>query len=158
MSFVDLMKNDVWSDHDILARTEAMIASEFPKVEVEVLNRKATAALLGQYTLTPEEQADLVRYEGVCRAAQAAGIEAKADMVLLAKTMEYERALAVVEAAEQAVLDLALLRNPPPSAEPEPEPTPEPEPEPLPEPEPEPAPEPEPTPEPPAEPTPEEAP
>lgn len=93
MSFVNLMANDVWSETDIVTRTEAMIASEFPPAAAAILNRKATGALLGQYALTPGEQAELGRYAAVCDAARAAGTSARADVALLIETLALEAAV-----------------------------------------------------------------
>jgi len=97
MSFVDLMKNDAWSDADIVNRTEAMISSEFPPSAVAILNRKATGALLGQYTMTVEEQMELGRYAQVCEAARLAGNEARANMMLLKEVQALEAARARLE-------------------------------------------------------------
>ena len=116
MSFVDLMGSVVWSEADIVRRTEEMIHAEFP-VEAEVIiNRKATGALLGQYTMAPHEQAELARYAQVCEQARQAGVEARADMALLSAVLALEDAVRVLQredatdeerAAAQAVVDAA---------------------------------------------------
>lgn len=92
MSFVNLMGNDVWSEADIVNRTEAMIRSEFPYAAVAILNRKATGAALGQYTMTDDEQAELARYMQVCEAARQAGNAARADIALLQGALDVEAA------------------------------------------------------------------
>ena len=129
MSFVDLMANDVWSEADIIRRTEAMIRSEFPAEGETILNRKITGAALGQYVLSQAEMIEVGRYKAVAEAAQIEGAAARADMALLAQVLAYEAALrdlanpelpedqraeaqAVVDAAEPTVVDLYELRNP----------------------------------------------
>ncbi len=129
MSFIDLMANDVWSEADIIRRTEAMIRSEFPAEVETILNRKITGAALGQYVLSQAEMIEVGRYKAVAEAAQIEGAAARADMALLAKVLAYEAALrrlaepevpederaelqTVVDAAEPAVIDLYGLRNP----------------------------------------------
>ena len=92
MSFVDLMGHDVWSEVDIVNRTEAMIASEFPPATVAILNRKATGQALGQYALSMEEGMELMRYAQVSEEARLAGAQARADMVLLSEVLPLEKA------------------------------------------------------------------
>ena len=77
MSFINLLVNDVWSEADIVNRTEALISSEFSPNVVAILNRKVTAATIGQYVLTASEQAEVGRYAAVCNAAALAGNEAR---------------------------------------------------------------------------------
>lgn len=83
MSFINMMANDVWTEADIIRRTEAMIRSECsPELEA-VINRKATGAALGAYVLTESDAAEMNRYAAVSAAAKTAGDEARADMALL---------------------------------------------------------------------------
>ncbi len=92
MSFIDLMKNDIWSDADIVNRTEAMISSEFPKASYDILMRKVQGVAFG-YTLTAHEQSELQRYQSVSYHAGAEAAAARADMDLLHRAMRYEEAL-----------------------------------------------------------------
>lgn len=92
MSFVNLMGNDVWSEADIVNRTEAMIRSVFSDQVVAILNRKATGAALGQYTMTDDERAELARYAQACEDAHQAGNAARADMALLQRALDVEAA------------------------------------------------------------------
>jgi hypothetical protein len=153
-SFINLMANDIWTDADITRRTEAMLRTEFSQEAETILNRKVIGMSLGTYTPSPQDQADMARYNETALASQAAGVAARADMALLLATMTYETAIkrlaqplppedatdeakaqdaaervaaqAVVDGASQDVVDLYTLRNPP--APPAPEPAPEPEP------------------------------
>lgn len=90
MSFVNLLANDIWSEVDIINRTEAMIAAEYPAQIAGVLSRKVTAATLGAYTLTDEEKQHLVHYTDVCVYAAAEGVAARQDMALLLEVVAYE--------------------------------------------------------------------
>ena len=92
MSFVDLMANDVWSEADIVRRTEAMIRSEFSLEAETILNRKVLGYSLGTYTPTPADQAEIARYDQVAKDAQAAGVQARADMALLQEVFLMEEA------------------------------------------------------------------
>lgn len=91
-SFVNLMANDVWSEADIVNRTESMIAAEFSKDAAAILNRKATGQLLGQYTMTVDEKAEMSRYAALSDSAKQAGAAARADMAALQAALDYEAA------------------------------------------------------------------
>lgn len=90
--FIDMMANDRWSEADIVNRTEAMIASEFPPNEVAIINRIVTAAAAGIYELTPEEIEKVDHYNLVCLQAREAGDASRLDMVLLSQVLDYEEA------------------------------------------------------------------
>lgn len=134
-SFIDLMGNDAWSDADIVNRTEAIIAGQFPRVEV--LKRKVTGMILGQYQLTGSEQQEFAAYATASFSAGQLADTARADMALLldakrveaathrladpvkendtADSAERARAQAVIDAATAPARALVLLRNPPPA-------------------------------------------
>lgn len=136
MSFIDMNAAHRWSEADIINRTEAMIASDFPPHEVEIINRIVTAAAAGIYQLTEEEETKVNYYNLVCLQAREAGEAARVDMALLAQVLDYEEAQRIKEVAltaiagAQPVLDaagddvLALVEQRRP-----PEPVPEPDPE-----------------------------
>ena len=91
-SFINLLANDIWTDADITRRTEAMVRTEFSAEAETILNRKVAGISLNQYTPTPEDLAEMARFRAVVDAAQAAGVAARADMVLLSQTLVYEAA------------------------------------------------------------------
>ncbi len=112
MSIVDLMADDVWSDADITRRTEAMVRAEFSADAETILNRKVSGALLGAYVMTPEDEAEVMRFNAVTTAAAAAGALAHVDMAQLAQALAVEAAQAQLQAAPddelaQAVVDAA---------------------------------------------------
>lgn len=90
MSFVNLMKDDVWSEVDITNRTENIIRSFLSRDEENILNRKVTGTILGQYTLTESEQALLTNFAAKTIEARLAGDEARLDNQKLKATLEYE--------------------------------------------------------------------
>ena len=92
MSFIDLMKNDIWSDSDISARTESLVRSQFSASEEFILNRKFSGQIAGMYELTGEEQAQLVNFQIISSLAQAEGVAARADTELLLSTIKVEAA------------------------------------------------------------------
>jgi hypothetical protein len=83
------MANDVWSEEDIINRTESMIASVFPKTRLDILSRKVQGQAMG-YVLTEQEAADLQAYQVVCYQAGTEADAARADMALLAATLAHE--------------------------------------------------------------------
>ena len=92
MSFIDMMANDVWSDADITARTEAMVRAQVSVADELVLNRKIQGAALGQYTLTPEDEAQMALLAQAGFAAQQEGRAARYDMLVLNEVFEVEKA------------------------------------------------------------------
>ena len=100
MSFVDLMANDVWSDADITRRTESMIRAEFSAEAETILNRKVSGMVLGIYAPTEAEMIEMGRYQMAVEAARIAGVEARADMVLLSAVMALEEAQRVLDNAD----------------------------------------------------------
>jgi hypothetical protein len=91
-SFINLMADDVWSETDMIRRTEAMIRSEFSLELETILNRKVSGMALGTYQPTGQDLADIARYDEVARDAQAAGVAARADMALLLQVFPLEEA------------------------------------------------------------------
>lgn len=139
--FINLMGHDVWSEADIVSRTEAMVRSQVSTTDERIINRKMQGAMLGQYTLSAQEQEEVERFARVTHEAQAAGAAARADMALLQGALDVEAAQrrlaqplgepteevdsaaraaaqAVVDAASQEVLALVALRNPMPEGQP----------------------------------------
>lgn len=113
MSFIDMMASDRWSEQDIVNRTEAMIAAEFPQAQVAIINRIVTAAAANMYQLSEQELAEVQRYNEVCLEARQAGEAARADMRLLEQVLDYEAAQHTISTAGQDVVDLVALRSPP---------------------------------------------
>lgn len=110
---IDLLSNEVWSEEDITARTEAMVRSVVSDQEQAILLRKIVAATLGQYVLTDAEKALQSQFSAACEEAHAAGVQARIDNDLLRRTIEYEAALQageVVAEPDQQVLDLYQRR------------------------------------------------
>ena len=94
MSFVNLLANDVWSEYDIIRRTEAMIRKEFSLEAETILNRKVLGMTTASYEATPEDLSEIERYTEVVMEAREAGNAARSDMQLLLKVLEMEKAKA----------------------------------------------------------------
>lgn len=94
MNLINLLGNTVWTDREIAEHTEALVHQVTPVMEEMVLNRKLTAAAMGQWVMTPDEQAELATYSQACMAAHAVGIEMRADNEKLKAVLSYEAALA----------------------------------------------------------------
>lgn len=93
-SFVNLLGNDVWSEADIVNRTEAELHGQVSKEVELILSRKMIGFSLGRMIPTAQEQADLTTYEIAAYRAQQSGIAARADMALLQLALDYEQAQA----------------------------------------------------------------
>lgn len=91
MSFIDLLANDVWSEQDIINRTEAIIRSEFSMQSETILNRKLLGEITGSYTMNNDEKAELIKYKTVVMKAQEAAVEARQDMALLNQVLAFEK-------------------------------------------------------------------
>ena len=112
MSFIDLMSNDVWTEADIIRRTESMIRSEYSLEHETILNRKALGSTLGTYQLTEEDQYELMRYTAVAENARVECQKAIHDMNVLQQVFAYEEAEKVlsVMSLEDALLFIETLR------------------------------------------------
>lgn len=91
-SFVNLLGNDVWSEADIIHRTEAQLHGQVSKEDELILSRKMIGFSLGRMIPTAAEQAQLMLYETAAYAAQQSGLSARADMALLQSAMDVEAA------------------------------------------------------------------
>lgn len=92
MSYVDLMGNLRWSEHDHIRRTEAMVREHWSLEDETIINRKVVGALSGMNVLTAQDQADIADFKGVTEAAQAAGIDARVDAAMLHAALDVEDA------------------------------------------------------------------
>lgn len=104
-SFVDMMDDTVWTENDIINRTETMIRQYFSSDAENILIRKTSAAIMGQYQLTPEEQQEIHNYAAICAQAQNAGRQAREDMRLLKQAMDYEKAQHILETYRTQTLE-----------------------------------------------------
>jgi len=96
-SFINLMADVIWTETDIVNRTESMIRKEFSVDEENILTRKTSAAMMGQYALSFDEQEEIQRYAAACAIAQYSGKMAREDMAILQKALDYEAAQRLLE-------------------------------------------------------------
>lgn len=92
MSFIDLMQDTAWTEADIKARLHAIIRSEISEQAELEINRALQGAALGVYKLTLQDQQAIGRFKAVTDQASAVGVQARADMALLHKALDYEAA------------------------------------------------------------------
>lgn len=92
MSFINMLANDVWTEAEIVNRTEAMVRSRVSLADELVLNRKTEGARAGQYTLSLEDEAQRAELAAAGMEAQMAGIAARTDMLTLLEVFEVEAA------------------------------------------------------------------
>lgn len=98
MSFIDMNANDVWSEQDIVNRTEEIKRNKYSDQEELILNRKVSGMQLGMYTLTASEQAELMDFNATVVQARAAGDAARTDMAALNLAFSVEAAQAALAA------------------------------------------------------------
>lgn len=91
-SFVDLMGRAVWSEEDIVRRTEAMLRGEFSLEQELILNRKLKGVENGVYVLTPGEAQELAAFQAASFRAQTEGFYARYDMARLRLALDVEEA------------------------------------------------------------------
>jgi hypothetical protein len=135
MSFVDLMASHVWSEADIVRRTEALAHAELTTEEEAILSRKVVSAMLGKWEMSASDLTTQAKFVAACVAAHQAGVDARADMHLLQSVLDVEAAQhrlllpevadsdqdvaernaaqAVINAVAAPALALVQLRNPP---------------------------------------------
>jgi hypothetical protein len=113
MSFIDLMGNTVWSEQDIVSKTEAMIRSEFPVQTELILNRKVVGQIGGMYQMTDSEKEELARYQVAVENARIAGVEARKDMELLNRVLHLEAVAARLKqpVIEQIIVDGVVINQ-----------------------------------------------
>lgn len=92
MSFINMLANDVWTEAEIVNRTEAMVRSRVSLADELVLNRKIEGARAGQYTPSLEDEAQMAELAAAGMEAQMAGIAARTDMLTLLEVFEVEAA------------------------------------------------------------------
>lgn len=108
MSFVNLMGDVIWSDVDITNKTENMVREYFSDTEREILTRKMVGSIAGQWVLTSEEGAAITHFGQVAAIAHQAGVDARADNVLLQKALDHESS--VTTSTDPAVMGLVEER------------------------------------------------
>ena len=91
MSFINMMANDVWSEADILKKTESMIRTYYSEEEETILNRKMTGVITGNYQLTAKEAAEIQDFSVKIMESRQANIEATRDMLLLLRVLDTEK-------------------------------------------------------------------
>lgn len=111
MSFVDLMGNDIWTEADILRRTEAIVRSQFSDEQERILNRKITGVILGKYTLSEAEEQELNDFQTIVFLAQQEGLAATVDMDLLSRTLPVERAYKRLQRIVEPILEDDIVTN-----------------------------------------------
>jgi hypothetical protein len=93
MSFVNFMVDDIWDEHDIVNRTEAMIRGRFTREEADILNRKVTGMILGAYQMTVEEMMEIGAYQTICELARDEGNAARSDTIILQQILLVEECM-----------------------------------------------------------------
>jgi len=94
MSYVNLMKNDIWSESDIVAKGRAIIASKVPESRQNELRTILLGNIANMRAATPDELAEIALVQSLTEEVVITNAESRADMVLLEGVMDYEKSLA----------------------------------------------------------------
>lgn len=93
MSIVNLLKNDIWSEADIINAGRAAIYSQISFDRQQELQTIMLGHIAGLRTATMEELTEIAQVQAVTEAQVIANAEARADMALLNDVLAYEAAL-----------------------------------------------------------------
>lgn len=93
MSYVNLMKNDIWSESDIVAKGRAIIASKVPESRQNELRTILLGNIANMRAATPDELAEIALVQSLTEEVVITNAESRADMVLLKGVMDYEKSL-----------------------------------------------------------------
>lgn len=93
MSIVNLLKNDIWSEADIINAGRAAIYSQISFDRQQELQTIMLGHIAGLRTALPAELAEIASVQQVTEAQAVANDEARADMARLLAVMAYEAAL-----------------------------------------------------------------
>ena len=93
MSIVNLLKNDIWSEADIINAGRAAIYSQISFDRQQELQTIMLGHIAGLRTALPAELAEIASVQQVTEAQAVANGEARADMARLLAVMAYEAAL-----------------------------------------------------------------
>jgi hypothetical protein len=93
MSIVNLLKNDIWSEADIINAGRAAIYSQISFDRQQELQTIMLGHIAGMRTATMEELAEIAQVQAVTEAQASANALARADMALLNDVLAYEAAL-----------------------------------------------------------------
>lgn len=93
MSIVNLLKNDIWSEADIINAGRAAIYSQISFDRQQELQTIMLGHIAGLRTALPAELVEIATVQQVTEAQAVANDEARADMARLLAVMAYEAAL-----------------------------------------------------------------
>jgi hypothetical protein len=93
MSFIDLMGNVVWTDEQMDRYCERLVLRQFNERRRRQLDDMITGSLLGRYTPTTEEAAEIEAYGDLRFAVREQRLKAVADNAKLAGAIAYEQAV-----------------------------------------------------------------
>lgn len=112
MSFIDLMSHTIFTESDILKRTESMIRTYYSREQENILNRKMTGVMTGTYTLSESESMEIQDFSIKIMQARQVNIKATADNELLKKIIEVEKSyLRSISPVIEEILEEDVVTN-----------------------------------------------
>ncbi len=100
---IDKLGSRIYTEHELTDLAQFEIRSKFSAAAEDNLSRKLRGVSLGIYTLSAQEQQDLLEYQTLLYAVQSSTAQAILDNKLLADTIAYENAVQRLQQYELAV-------------------------------------------------------
>ena len=100
---LDLMGNTVWTEAQIAKYIVSLIRQSYSENDELYLARISLGKLMGIYTPTAEEEAQIGPFQTYVEACRTTGNQMRQDNDLLRRTIEYENALKKIESPVPAV-------------------------------------------------------
>lgn len=94
MSLINLLKNDVWNEWDIVDAGRTNIAAQVSEARQNELRTIMLGHIAGMRAATNEEMAEIMQVKAITEAQVALNAQARADMALLQSALDYEAAQA----------------------------------------------------------------
>jgi len=90
MSIIDLTKNDIWSEADIVAHGRAVINSQVSEARQNELRTIMLGHIAQMRTATPDELAEIALVQAITEQQVIDNAAARADMALLNEVLDFE--------------------------------------------------------------------
>jgi hypothetical protein len=87
---INFLKNDVWSEADILSHGRTVIASQVSPQRQTELQTIMLGHIAGMRTATAEEMQEIGMVQAITEATSLANAQARSDMALLLEVLDFE--------------------------------------------------------------------
>ena len=92
-SFINLMSNTVYTEHQLSKRLQAIERSHFSKRDEQIINRLLIGIILGTHIASPEELVDVSAFNDLLQEVATLGALVRQENDLLINTVKHEQAI-----------------------------------------------------------------